>query len=239
MSIGKSKNDSVDKRASSKGVMPARSLSSKESRSPSPSSSSSRVNELLRDSREDTKMLLRGMNHAQALNQNLQALRELGGAAALAKNQLLTSMDDGIDLRTVETRRELYGENALPSSPRKSFWQLFVGTFDDATLQILMVAAVVSLAIGIYEDPIMGYVEGCAIITACTIVSVVTAANDYQKESQFREFSAVNDEVDVVVIRDITHWQIPVSEIVVGDIVCLEEGDQIPCDGILLQADFM
>ena len=55
-------------------------------------------------------------------------------------------------------------------------------TFDDNKLQILIVAAVISLAVGMYEDLSSGYIEGCAILTALLIVSVATACNYYQKE---------------------------------------------------------
>ena len=196
------------------------------------------LNAVLQLEAGDTRELLRSINHAQALGHNLKQLQDaVGGAVQLAEERLHTHITDGIDLETVETRRALFGENMLPNAPRKSFWTLFADTFNDATLQILMVAAAVSLVIGVYDDPTTGYVEGCAILTACLIVSVVTAGNDYHKESQFRELSAANDEVDVVVCRAGTHWQIPVSELVVGDVVCVEAGNQIPCDGVLLEAD--
>jgi P-type Ca2+ transporter type 2C len=195
------------------------------------------VNQLLHIEHTETADILREINQAQALGQNLKKLRSIGGGIKLAEDYLHTNISDGIDVRSVEARRQLYGENSLPSAPRKSFWTLFMETFEDATLRILMTAAAVSLVIGIYDDPTTGYVEGCAILAACMIVSIVTAANDYQKESQFRELSAVNEAIDVVVCRGGTHWQIPVHEIVVGDIVCVEEGNQIPCDGVLVHAD--
>ena len=181
--------------------------------------------------------LCESVNQAQATSSNLKAFREAGGAKGFAKS-LFTDVSRGIELGSLETRREHLGENDLPSSPRKTFVQLFVDTFDDATLQILIASALVSLAVGLYDDPTAGYVEGCAILAACFIVSLVTAANDYQKESQFRELSAVHDEsIDVVVRRGGAYWQIPVTEIVVGDIVCVETGDAIPCDGIVMASD--
>jgi len=185
---------------------------------------------------EDFQTVLESINESQALMNNLERLQKLGGVEVLAKN-LHTDPERGIDAATAEVRREHWGTNAMPATPRKDFWTLFVETFDDATLQILIVAAVVSLAIGIYDDPATGYVEGCAILSACLIVSVVTAINDYQKESQFRQLSVANDAIDVVVVRDGLHWQIPVHEIVVGDLVVVEAGDPIPCDGILVRMD--
>lgn len=180
--------------------------------------------------------LVKVINEPQALSLNLKHLKAAGGVKALLE-LTGTDADAGIEQTTVEKRRELFGCNSLPTTPRKSFWQLFVDTFDDKTLQILIVAAIVSLVIGIYDDPATGYVEGLAILAACLIVSVVTALNDYQKESQFRELSQANDEVDVVVIRSGKFQSIKVDEIVVGDLVCLEAGDSIPCDGVLVNYD--
>ena len=180
--------------------------------------------------------LVKQLNQPQSLSGNLQHLKSMGGLSALLK-LLGTDANHGIEEFTVDKRRALFGSNTLPSSPRKSFWELFIDTFDDGTLQILIVAAVVSLIIGIYDDPATGYVEGMAILTACLIVSVVTALNDHQKESQFRELSAANDDIDVVVIRSGKYRAIPIGQIVVGDIVCLEAGDAIPCDGVLVSHD--
>ena len=194
-------------------------------------------NDALQQDAADIQSMLRQINQAQMLEQNLQYLqKQVGGIVCLCE-RLYTDPERGIELGSETTRRTVFGHNDLPTAPRKGFWELFQETFDDATLQILIVAAVVSLAIGIYDDPTTGYVEGCAILAAVLVVSVVTAANDYQKESQFRELSAENEKVDVVVIRGGSHWQISVHDIVVGDVVCIEAGDQIPCDGVLLAAD--
>lgn len=126
------------------------------------------------------KELLQSVNQPQALEENLRNLESLGGADGIVK-LLLSHRAAGVDSTSVPQRRELFGTNSLPSAPRNSFWQLFVDTFDDATLQILIAAAIVSLVIGVYDDPTTGYVEGLAILAAVLIVSVVTAVNDYQK----------------------------------------------------------
>jgi len=201
------------------------------------------VNQELQSNASHLQQQLRSINQAQSLPQNLATLMKakssdgLGGIGGLCQ-MLFTDRSKGIDIATIETRRSIFGANELPLSPRKSFWELFVETFDDATLQILIVAALVSLAIGMYDDPTTGYVEGCAILAAVLIVSIVTAMNDYQKESQFRQLSSVNtNEKDIVVIRNGTHWQIPITEVVVGDLVCMEAGSEVPCDGVLVHID--
>lgn len=182
------------------------------------------------------KDLVKRINVPQTLSANLEHLEHAGGIEAVLE-LFQTDEDHGASEKSIEKRREIFGSNILPSTPRQSFWQLFVDTFDDATLQILIVAAIVSLAIGIYDDPEVGYVEGMAILAACLIVSVVTAMNDYQKETQFRELSAANDEVDVLAIRSGKFQKVPVGDIVVGDLISLEAGDSIPCDGVVVSYD--
>ena len=186
----------------------------------------------------ELKDTLSSINQPQSLVQNLKNLNGdvIQGISGLIK-MLNSDLDGGIDAGTVENRREKLGCNELPFSPRKSFWQLFADTFDDATLQILIVAAVVSLAVGLYDDPATGYVEGVAILAAVLIVSVVTAINDDQKERQFRALSAVSEDVKVLVTRSNKPLYISVNDIVIGDIVSLEAGDKIPCDGVIVKCD--
>jgi magnesium-transporting ATPase (P-type) len=179
--------------------------------------------------------LLKSINQPQASDQNLNNLRELGGVEGLL-SKLKTNAETGIQEQSVLARRKALGYNSLPSAPRATFWQLFMQTFEDATLQILIVAALVSLAIGIYDDPATGYVEGLAILAAVLIVSTVTAANDFQKESQFRELTAADDENSkVVVLRSGEAQEINVVDVVVGDLFSIEAGSQIPCDGVLVR----
>ena len=94
--------------------------------------------------------LLKSINQPQSNLTNLQS-KTIGKTSGLLK-LLASDVDDGIASTSVDERRRVYGTNYTPSAPRKSFFQLFVDTFDDATVQILMAAAVVSLAIGIYGE---------------------------------------------------------------------------------------
>lgn len=98
-----------------------------------------------------------------------------------------------------------------------------------------MVAAVVSLVVGLYEDPQKGWIEGAAILFAVLIVAVVTATNNYNKELQFRKLNAVKEDVSVIVIRGGRNVTVNVKELVVGDIVVLNAGDRIPADGVLIK----
>lgn len=182
------------------------------------------------------KAELNKINEPQSREKNLEQLQSLGGVTGVAE-LLKTDISKGITQQEASQRRKVFGCNSLPSNPRKTWFQLFIGSFDDETLQILIAAALVSLAVGIYDDPATGYVEGLAILTAVLVVSVVTATNDYQKETQFRALNKANEDVQVVLIRDGEHVQVPVQDIVIGDLVCIDTGDSIPCDGVLVTSD--
>jgi calcium-translocating P-type ATPase len=112
---------------------------------------------------------------------------------------------------------------------------LFLESFEDTTIIVLVVAAVVSLAVGVYEDPQKGWIEGVAILSAVLIVAVVTATNNYNKELQFRKLNAVKEDVTVVVIRNGKNVSVNIKDLVVGDIVVLNAGDRIPADGVLVK----
>ena len=102
------------------------------------------------------------------------------------------------------------------------------------TLIVLIVSAVVSLAVGIYDNPQHGWIEGAAILFAVLLVAIVTATNDYEKESQFQKLNAVKEDVCIQVIRNGNTISINTKQLVVGDIIKLNAGDKIPADGILV-----
>jgi calcium-translocating P-type ATPase len=176
------------------------------------------------------------INEPQSREKNLEQLQQLGGVTGVAE-LLKTDISKGIKEVEATRRRDLFGCNSLPSSPRKTWFQLFVDSFDDETVQILIAAAIVSLAVGIYDDPTTGYIEGLAILAAVLVVSIVTASNDYQKETQFRALNKANEDVDIILIRNGEHVKVPVQDIVIGDLVCVDTGDSIPCDGVLVTSD--
>jgi len=82
-----------------------------------------------------------------------------------------------------------------------SWWDMFTESFEDTTLRVLIVSALVSLGVGLSEDPRSGWIEGAAILFAVLLVAIVTATNNYSKESQFRKLNAVKDDISIGVIR--------------------------------------
>ncbi|KII89872.1 hypothetical protein PLICRDRAFT_40040 [Plicaturopsis crispa FD-325 SS-3] len=144
---------------------------------------------------------------------------------------------------TLDLRRKIYGENVLPHRASKSLWALMWLALKDKVLVILSIAAVVSLALGLFQDfgttlpegePPVDWVEGVAIMVAIFIVVMVGSVNDWQKERQFQTLNDKKEERGVKVIRDGVEKVVDIKHVVVGDIALLEPGEIIPCDGVFL-----
>jgi Ca2+-transporting ATPase len=144
---------------------------------------------------------------------------------------------------TYNDRKRIFSDNRLPEKKGKSIFELMWITYNDKVLILLSVAAVVSLAVGLYqtfgtphnngEAPIE-WVEGVAIIAAILIVVVVGSLNDYQKERQFVKLNKKKQDRIVNVVRSGKVREISIFDIVVGDIMQLEPGDMVPVDGIFI-----
>ena len=137
-------------------------------------------------------------------------------------------------------RKRIFKINVLPEKKAKSLWELAWLAYNDKVLILLTAAAVVSLALGIYQSQSgeggekVQWVEGVAIAVAIFIVVVVGAANDWQKERQFVKLNKKKDDRDVKVIRSGKSREISVHDILVGDVMHLEPGDMIPVDGVFV-----
>lgn len=146
-------------------------------------------------------------------------------------------------------RKRIYKDNRLPEKKAKSIWQLLWIAYNDKVLILLTVAAVVSLALGIYQsvraptaeeiaagihEARVEWVEGVAIIVAILVVTIVGGLNDYQKERQFVKLNKKKEHRQIKVIRSGKMQEISVYDILVGDVVHLEPGDLIPVDGVFI-----
>ena len=180
---------------------------------------------------------LAGLNAMQAKEANQRELARMGGHRGLAA-RLGVDLQGGLPKEQAEGMRQLFGDNTFPSPPMKSFLRLFVETFDDKVLMILIVAAVVQIVISQIYPHGEGLLEGVAILVAVLLVSLVTAGNDYSKELQFRKLEATaRTEEETTVIRGGSRAQRNPAELVVGDIVCLRAGDGVPADAVLVYGE--
>lgn len=142
-------------------------------------------------------------------------------------------------------RLRIFGDNRLPDKKSKTIWQLMWLAFNDKMLILLSICAVVSLVLGIVQANVetgdndpgrkLEWVEGVAIIAAVVIVVGVGAGNDWQKEKKFVALSKKKEDRVIKVIRSGKSREISVYDVVVGDVVHLDPGDIVPCDGVLIQ----
>uniref|UniRef100_A0A8C2Z931 Calcium-transporting ATPase n=1 Tax=Cyclopterus lumpus TaxID=8103 RepID=A0A8C2Z931_CYCLU len=176
-------------------------------------------------------------------------------------HRLKTSPTDGLSGQPgdIEKRKTVFGENVIPPKKAKTFLQLVWEALQDVTLIILEVAAIVSLGLSFYRPPDAereplthsstggaedeneseaGWIEGAAILLSVICVVLVTAFNDWSKEKQFRGLqSRIEQEQKFTVVRAGQVIQIPVAEIVVGDVAQVKYGDLLPTDGVLIQGN--
>jgi len=140
-------------------------------------------------------------------------------------------------------RKRVFSDNRLPVRKPKNIFQLAWMAYNDKVLLLLTAAAVISLALGLYQtfgvshkpgEPKVEWIEGVAIIVAIAIVVIVGAANDWQKERQFVKLNRKKEDRTIKVIRSGRTREISVYDVLVGDLVNLEPGDMIPVDGILV-----
>lgn len=138
-------------------------------------------------------------------------------------------------------RKRIYGLNKLPEKKPKSILELAWIAYNDKVLILLTIAAVISLALGIYQsvtatdgEARVQWVEGVAIIVAIVIVVVVGAANDWQKERQFVKLNKKKEDRQVKVIRSGKTVEISIHDVLVGDVMHLEPGDLVPVDGVFI-----
>ena len=139
----------------------------------------------------------------------------------------------GLSEEEVIRNRQQYGENTLTPPKRESIWKLYLEKFKDPVIKVLLVAAILSLGISIIENE---YAETIGIIFAIFLATGIGFYFEYDASKKFDLLSAVGEETQVKVMRGGKIHSIPRREVVVGDIVIIENGEEIPADGELLEA---
>ncbi|XP_073507747.1 plasma membrane calcium-transporting ATPase 1 isoform X2 [Phyllobates terribilis] len=189
----------------------------------------------------------------------LQKIQDCYGDVYGICSRLKTSPHEGLNgnLADLERRQEVFGKNLIPPKKPKTFLQLVWEALQDVTLIILEIAAIISLGLSFYRPPggdnelcgaasgaveeeegEAGWIEGGAILVSVVCVVLVTAFNDWSKEKQFRGLqSRIEQEQKFTVVRGGQVIQIPVADIVVGDIAQIKYGDLLPADGVLIQGN--
>ena len=139
----------------------------------------------------------------------------------------------GLSDKQVQESRETYGWNLLTPPKRPSMWKLYLEKFNDPVIRILLVAAFFSFIISMIEGE---YAETIGIFFAIFLATGIGFYFEYDANKKFDLLNAVGEETPVTVRRSGKIQEIPRKEVVVGDIVILNTGEEVPADGTLLEA---
>lgn len=139
----------------------------------------------------------------------------------------------GLTDQEVKTSREKYGENILTPPPRTPLWKLFLDKFKDPIIRILLVAALLSLIISVMHNE---YAETIGIFVAIFLATGVGFWFEMDANKKFELLNQVNDDILIKVLRNGNIHEVSKKDIVVGDIIVLETGEEVPADGELIEA---
>lgn len=163
----------------------------------------------------------------------LQQYNGVKGLSGLMKTNLETGIDGNDD--DILKRRNAFGSNTYPPKKGRSFLGFLWEAWQDLTLIILIVAAAASLALGMKTKGVKeGWYDGGSIAFAVVLVIIVTAVSDYRQSLQFKNLNAEKRNIHLEVIRGGRRVEASIFDLVVGDVVPLKIGDQVPADGILI-----
>ncbi|XP_050372071.1 putative calcium-transporting ATPase 13, plasma membrane-type [Argentina anserina] len=182
----------------------------------------------------DQKTLTQLVKH-----KSLDRLQELGGVEGVT-SALKIDAKLGVcsDAEDVEHRVEAFGSNRYDTAAARKFFHFVWEACQDLTIIILMACAALSLAIGILEHGLHeGWSDGGSIFLAVILVISVSAISNYRQHIEFDKLSKVGSNLQTEAVRNGMRQQISVFEIVVGDVICLKIGDQVPADGLLLDGN--
>ena len=150
----------------------------------------------------------------------------------------------GLTAAQVAESRAKYGENVLTPPAKEPLWRQFLDKFRDPLIIILLIAGVLSIVISCYEyfcmdDGLTVFFEPVGIFVAIMLATGLAFYFEYQADKEFAILNKVNDDEPVEVIRDSNTTLIPRRDVVVGDIVLINTGEEIPADGELIEATLL
>ena len=155
--------------------------------------------------------------------------------------KVFTDYRNGLTSEQVEHSRREHGDNRLTPPKKESIWKLFFEKFQDPIIKILLLTLALSVAVSLYQ-----YFSGAAganvlleplgIFIAVLLATTVGFAFEMSANRKFDELNKAKDEEKVTVMRNGFITQIERKEVVVGDLVFVNPGDEIPADGTLIEA---
>lgn len=137
----------------------------------------------------------------------------------------------GLNDQQVEQSRREHGENLLTPPKRTSLLRLYLEKYNDPIIRILLVAAVASLALAFFHKD---FIETIGIVLAIILATTIGFYFERDAAKKFDVLTALGEESPVKVRRNGTVTEIPRKDVVVGDVIIIEVGDEIPADGMLI-----
>ncbi|KAG0585877.1 hypothetical protein KC19_2G046200 [Ceratodon purpureus] len=168
---------------------------------------------------------------------NPESLKAYGGIKGVAVC-LRVDPSKGIDgsPNDIQLRTDAFGPNTYPVKKPKIFLAYVWEALQDETLLILICCAIVSLVVGMTTEGVsIGWYDGGGISFAVVLVIMVASTSDYQQAQQFQQLSDQKRKISINVTRGSRRMKVSIFDLVVGDIVQLNIGDQIPADGLLIE----
>lgn len=147
----------------------------------------------------------------------------------------------GLSATQVEESRRQNGSNVLTPPEKDPLWKQFLEKFTDPLIIILLIAGALSIGISLYERFGLGegaevFFEPVGIFVAILLATGLAFYFELQADKEFSILNQVNDDEAVEVVRDGNVTQIPRKDVVVGDVVILSTGQEVPADAVLLEA---
>ena len=176
---------------------------------------------------------------------NMSVLQDTYGGVEGLATTLGSNIKNGPASDTVAKRREQFGINELNKKEPVTFIEFVIDAFKDRIVQILTGAAIISIIFGMtlpnphsgHVEYDHGWIEGTAIIISVLVVTMTGSINNYTKAKKFEEMEKEQSVKDVSVFRDGKEQHLKSDEIVVGDLLVLETGMEMVCDGIYISGN--
>lgn len=141
-------------------------------------------------------------------------------------------MYNGLTSEEVEESRKKYGSNELCKAKKDSFFKLLLSTLGDPIIKILLIALAVK-TIFLFKN--FDWYETIGIVISILLASFISSISEYGSEQAFEKLQDEVSKIKCKVIRNGKREEIPINDVVVGDIISLETGDKIPADGIIVR----
>ena len=141
-------------------------------------------------------------------------------------------MYNGLNKDEVIENRKKYGSNEINKTKKDGFFKLLIGTLGDPIIKILLIALAIK-TVFLFRN--FDWYETIGIVIAILLASLISTISEYGSEQAFEKLQEEVSRITCKVIRDGKRAEIPINELVVGDIVSLETGDKIPADGIIVK----